>query len=616
LTTRLPDQPNPPPRRGQGHGQGHRPGDGQRPGAAQPDATEVGTEAGVEGAVNAAEARPGVAPAGARAGGDGADERAATRSLGRSTLIMTAGTALSRVTGLLRTMALIAFLGVVETPLADTYNTANITPNILYELVLGGILSSIFVPVFVQARQEDGKEAAWRLARLVLTVTGVGLTVLVLLVMVTSEWALKLYTIGVDDPAVRADQIRVGGRLLVLFAPQILFYGLGTVMTGLLNANRRFGVPMFAPVLNNVVVIAAMLVYYLLVHGQARALDDLSPTELLVLGLGTTAGVVAMTLVQVPFLRRAGFRYRPVWDLHHPALRKMAKMGAFTFGFVVTNQLAYMTVLLLSNSVRGGYTAYANALQYFQLPHGLFAVSVMTALLPPMSEQALARNWPAFRHSLARGLRLTTFVLLPATVGYLVLAGPIVRLLSSYGVVTEESLNLLTLVVTMFVLGLVSFSTYQLALRAFYALQDTRSPFQVNLVTAVVRVVVGVALFSALPTNDWKIGGLALAYGVSYTVGSVVLLAMVRRRIGGLDGARTVDALARILAASLFMGAAALAASALAGLVVPPGLLRDLLAVAAGMGAGVGVYLVLARALHIEELEAVRAVVRRRASRA
>jgi putative peptidoglycan lipid II flippase len=594
VTTRLPEQPNRP-RPG--------PGNGPPPGPPPPDASQV-----------AAEARPEVAAAGA--GADGGDERAATRSLGRSTLIMTAGTALSRVTGLLRTMALIAFLGVVETPLADTYNTANITPNILYELVLGGILSSIFVPVFVQARQEDGKEAAWRLARVVLTVTGVGLTVLVLLVMLTSEWAMRLYTIGVDDPAVRADQIRVGGQLLVLFAPQILFYGLGTVMTGLLNANRRFGVPMFAPVLNNLVVIAAMFVYYLLVDGAARSLDDLSSTEVLVLGLGTTAGVVAMTLVQVPFLRRAGLRFRPVWDLRHPALRKMAKMGAFTFGFVVTNQLAYMAVLVLSGSVRGGYTAYANALQYFQLPHGLFAVSVMTALLPPMSEQALARNWPAFRRSIARGLRLTTFVLLPATVGYLVLAGPIVRLLSSYGVITEQSLNLLTLVVTMFVLGLVSFSTYQLALRAFYALQDTRSPFQVNLVTAVVRVVVGIALFSALPTDEWKIGGLALAYGVSYTVGSVVLLAMVRRRIGGLDGWRTVDALVRILAASLFMGAAALAASALAGLVVPPGFLRDLLSVVAGMGAGVGVYLLLAKALRIEELEAVKAVVRRRGARA
>jgi putative peptidoglycan lipid II flippase len=291
----------------------------------------------------------------------------------------------------------------------------------------------------------------------------------------------------------------------------------------------------------------------------------------------------------------------------------MARMGAFTFGFVVTNQLAYMTVLLLSNSVRGGYTAYANALQYFQLPHGLFAVSVMTALLPPMSEQALARDWPAFRRSLSRGLRLTTFVLLPAMVGYLVLARPLVRLLSSYGVVTEDSLNLLTLVVTMFVLGLVSFSTYQLVLRAFYALQDTRTPFQVNLVTAVVRVVVGVALFWALPTDHWKIGGLALAYGVSYTVGSVVLLMMVRGRIGGLDGPRTLDALARILAASLFMGAAALAAAALAELVLPPGFLHDLAAVVAGTAAGIGVYLLLARVLRIEELEVVRAVVRRRA---
>jgi putative peptidoglycan lipid II flippase len=571
-----------------------------QPGSGQPDSTRTGGTAGdgsPEGAVSAAEA-----------------DRAETRSLGRSTLIMTAGTALSRITGLLRTVVLVATLGVVETPLADTYNTASITPNIIYELVLGGILSSIFVPVFVQARKEDGKEAAWHLARLVLTVTGAGLLVLTILVMLTSEWALSLYTLLEEDPARRADKIRVGGQLLVLFAPAILFYGLGTVMTGLLNANRRFGVPMFAPVVNNLVVIGFLITYYLVVGGEARSLDGLSGTELLLLGLGAPTGVAAMTLVQVPFLRKAGFRYRPVWDLHHPALRKMLRMGAYTLGFVVTNQLAYMAVLLQTGKVQGGYTAYANALQYFQLPHGLFAVSVITALLPSMSEQALARNWGAFRGSLARGLRLTTFVLLPATVGYLVLARPLVSLLS-HGVVSERSINLLTLVVGMFVVGLVSFSTYQLVLRAFYALQDTRSPFRVNLVTAIVRVVAGVALFYALPTDDWKIGGLALAYGLSYTVGSVVLLTLVRRRIGGLDGFRTVEAVARILAASLFMGAAALATSALVQQLMAPGHLRDLITVASVMIVGIGVYMALARLLRIEEFQALLGMVRRRTSR-
>jgi putative peptidoglycan lipid II flippase len=592
LTTRIPDQPNP-----------GRPDPG-RLGGTGTDAPEAGPPTG-----DAVE--PGT-------GGDGAEaEQAATRSLGRSTVIMTIGTTLSRVTGLLRTVVLVTTLGVVEKPLADTYNTANITPNILYELVLGGILSSIFVPVFLQARKEEGKEAAWHLARLILTITAVSLTILVLLVMLTSEWAMRLYTLNVPDPEVRADQIRVGGQILVLFAPQILFYGLGTVMTGLLNANQRFGVPMFAPVLNNLVVMGAMIAYYVMVGGQARSLDGLSQAELLVIGLGTTAGVVAQTAVQMPFLRRAGFRYRPVWDLRHPALRKMARMGAFTVGFVITNQLAYLPVLLLSGGVRGGYTAYATALQYFQLPHGLFAVSVMTALLPPMSEQALAKNWPAFRASLARGLRLTSFVLLPATVGYLVLARPLVTLLNDHGdVVTGDSIDLITQVVVLFVIGLLSFSTYQLVLRAFYALQDTRSPFTVNLVTAVVRIAAGITLFYVLPTANWKIGGLALAYGLSYTVGSVVLLAMVRRRIGGLDGFRTLEALGRILAASLFMGAAALAASAVVQVLMGPGQLRNLVMVITVMTVGIGVYLLLAHVLRIQELQAVLGVVRRRVGRA
>jgi len=260
------------------------------------------------------------------------DEDQAATGLARSTLVMTLGTGLSRVTGLLRVIALSGTLGIAESQVASTYNLANTTPNIIYELILGGILSSIFVPVFVQARKEQGREAAWHLARLVLTVAGVGLALLSLVTMLGSDVIMRLYTLRVDDPVERAQQIRVGGQLLLLFGPQILFYGLGTVMTGLLNANRRFGVPMFAPVLNNLVVIATGVAYYVVTGGVARDLGTITLTERLILGLGTTAGVVAMTMVQWPFLRRLGFRYRPVWDVRHPTLGRMARLSAFTIG--------------------------------------------------------------------------------------------------------------------------------------------------------------------------------------------------------------------------------------------------------------------------------------------
>jgi len=548
---------------------------------------------------------------------DGAAEAAAVEgeaSLARSTLIMTIGTGLSRVTGVLRVTALAATLGITESKVADTYNLANTTPNVIYELVLGGILSSIFVPVFVQARKQEGREAAWHLARLVMTLTIVVLGALSLASILGASWIMRLYTLGVDDPALRAEQQRIGTLLLVMFLPQIVFYGVGAVMTGLLNANRRFGVPMFAPVLNNLTVIAVGVAYYLLVGGQAKQLDQLTFGDELLLGLGTTAGVVAMTMVQWPFLRRLGFRYRPAWDLRHPGLRRMAGLSVFTIGYVIVNQLAYLVVPILSNKVQGGNAAYAYAFMFFQLPHGLFAVSVMTALLPPMSEQALARDWGSFRVSLSQGIRLTAFVLVPATVGYLVLARPVVRLLLAHGNVGDASIDLVVRVVVLFVLGLVSFSVFQLVLRAFYALQDTRVPFTVNLVAAIVRVAVDVVLFFSLP-GPWKVAGIAAGHGISYTVGSLLLLDRLRRRIGGLGAARILAATARIGLASLAMGVAAGAAAAAAGTLAGPGLARDLAMVTAGVVAGLLAYLLAARMLGVRELDAVRTMVRRRIGR-
>ena len=187
-----------------------------------------------------------------------------------------------------------------------------------------------------------------------------------------------------------------------MFMPQIVFYGVGAVMTGLLNAHRRFGVPMFAPILNNLVVIAVGLSFHALVGQQVPQLGRGHHRPEAAAGLGTTAGVAAMTLVQWPFLRRLGFRFHFVWNWRDRAIRKMATLSAFTVGYVITNQLGYLLVPILAYGVQGGYTAYSTAFIFFQLPHGVFAVSVMTALLPPLSEQAVARDWDAFRATLAR----------------------------------------------------------------------------------------------------------------------------------------------------------------------------------------------------------------------
>jgi putative peptidoglycan lipid II flippase len=531
-------------------------------------------------------------------------------SLARSTALMAAGTLLSRITGLLRVTVLVGTLGVGESRLADVYNVANTTPNIIYELVLGGILSSIFVPVFVEVRSTRGQRQAWHVARATMTIAIVGLGLLAVLTVLAAPWIIRLY-VHSGSPAERAQAVALGGQLLAMFMPQIVFYGVGSVMTGLLNAHRRFGVPMFAPILNNLVVIAVGLSFHFLVGQQVPQVGEVTGGQKLLLGLGTTAGVAAMTLVQWPFLRRIGFRFHFVWNWRDRAIRKMATLSAFTVGYVITNQLGYLLVPILAYGVQGGYTAYTTAFIFFQLPHGVFAVSVMTALLPPLSEYAVAKDWDAFRVTLSRGIRLTAAVLLPAALGYLALAGPIVRLLLEHGVVTEASTSLLIPVLMVFVLGLVPFSTFQLVLRAFYALQDTRTTFLVNLVAVAVNAASNLLLFNLLPER-WKIPGLALGHAAHYTVGSALLLFVLSRRIGGLDGSRVMGAVARMLAAGVVMYGTTLLVGRAAALAFDPGLLRDLVTVLAGVAAGVATYLAAARLLGVEELALLLDVVRRR----
>jgi putative peptidoglycan lipid II flippase len=526
---------------------------------------------------------------------------------------MATGTLLSRITGLLRVTVLVATLGVGESRLADVYNVANTTPNIIYELVLGGILSSIFVPVFVEVRNTRGQRQAWHVARATMTIAIAGLGLLAGITMLAAPWIIRLY-VHSGSPAERAEAIELGGQLLAMFMPQIVFYGVGAVMTGLLNAHRRFGVPMFAPILNNLVVIAVGLTFHALVGQQVPQVGEVTTGQKLLLGLGTTAGVVAMTMVQWPFLRRIGFRFHFVWNWRDRAIRKMATLSAYTVGYVVTNQLGYLLVPVLAYGVRGGYTAYTTAFIFFQLPHGVFAVSVMTALLPPLSEYAVARDWAAFRATMARGIRLTAAVLLPAALGYLALAGPIVRLLLEHGVVTEASTSLLVPVLMVFVLGLVPFSTFQLVLRAFYALQDTRTTFRVNLVSVGVNVVVDLLLFNLLPQR-WKIPGLAFGHVSSYTVGSALLLYLLSRRIGGLEGSRILGAVGRMLVAGLVMVAATLLVARGVAAAIDPGLGRDLVTVVAGVIVGAGTYLAVARLLRVEELALLLDVVRRRGTR-
>jgi putative peptidoglycan lipid II flippase len=514
---------------------------------------------------------------------------------------MSFGTVLSRITGLARLAAIAAALGVAETRLTDTYNLANTAPNILYELVLGGVLTSVFVPVFVELLEKEGRERAWQVGSAILNLSMVVLAAVTVLGILLAPWIAKFYALRLDGPD-QVQQREALTFLLRLFFPQIIFYALTAITAGFLNAHKRFGAPMYTPILNNLAVIAVFIAFAQ-AYGKVT-LDEVDSSHLLLIGLGTTAGVTLMALAQLPFLRGLG-RYQFTLSIAHPSVKKLARLSVFVVGYVVTNQIGYLVVQWLANRQVGGYSAYVAAFTFFMLPHGLFAVSVITALLPSMSEHAVHERWDGYRDRLSVGIRSTVLLVLPAAVGYFVLGEPIVRLLLERGVMTERSTELVAEVLRFFVLGLVPFSIFQLLLRAFYALHDTKTPFLINCGAIALNTAVNVPMFAVLGVK-----GLAAGHAISYVFGVVAQGISLDRRVGPLWGREIGASISRIAGASLGMGVFVWVAWRLVVLLSTGNLLGQIIEVTVPAAIGIVSYLGLANLLRVRELEMVRALVR------
>ncbi|MDQ3640280.1 MAG: polysaccharide biosynthesis C-terminal domain-containing protein, partial [Actinomycetota bacterium] len=358
-------------------------------------------------------------------------------------------------------------------------------------------------------------------------------------------------------------------------------------------------VPMFAPIANNVVVIATFLAFAAFVPLRPDAPTSLS--QKLLLGLGTTGGVALLALAHWPAVRRLPGRLRWRPDFHHPAVRKLARLSLWTLGYVVANQISFSVGLVLANGVEGGVTAMFIAFAFFNLPYGIAAVSIMTALVPRMSSQAVEGDEDGFRASVGSAMRLMGLLLLPATAGYFVLSRPLVTTLLEHGVTSAESSELVAEVLNMFAIGLVPFSFYLLLLRAFYARQDARTPTLVNVVLNTVYAVFSLILFPA-----FRVQGLAFAHSLCYVSGALLAGILLSRRIGGLDTRRTFAALGRAAAASAVAAVAMVAARQGVDALMDPGGERALVQLVAGVLAGGVAFLVAAKALRIEELETLR----------
>ena len=523
----------------------------------------------------------------------------APSSLLRSSGLVALGTALSRVTGFGRLAATTYAIGLGA--LTDTYTLANNTPNIVYELLLGGVLSATLVPVFVHHTEEDDDEGT----SAVITVAAVALIAIVVAGVLTAPWIVRIYTMTAEE-GVAGDQREVATSLLRLFMPQMLFYGLTAMATAVLNARRRFAAPAFAPVLNNLIV-TGMLLALPHVAGHTPNLDDVRQDNglLLLLGLGTTAGIVVMTLVLLPAVRASGFRFTWNFDRRNPAVREVGRMSGWTLGYVLANQLALLIVLLLANRQVSGVASYTAAYIFFLLPHALVAVSLMTTIVPELASAWRRQDGETYRDRFSLGVRLMTLVVLPAATGYILLAKPIIRALLEHGALgtQPEAADLAADNLALFGIGLLGFSVYLFTLRGFYALRDTRTPFFLNLGENALNIVLALVLEPVM-----GVPGLALAYGLAYTVAAVVSLAVLRARVGRLDITRILRSVIRIGAACAVMAGVVAVVQRSVGE-------WPIAQTVAGVTAGAVAFAAAAFVLRVEEIGALRERLLARAAR-
>jgi putative peptidoglycan lipid II flippase len=523
-------------------------------------------------------------------------------SLARGAAVITVATAISRITGFARVVAVAAAMG--TTFLANTYQTANTAPNVVFELVAAGVLTSIFVPTFVDYLVRRREEEGWEAANALTTVALMGLIVLSLVVALAAPLIMRALTVGVADQSVREEEVRLGSTFLRLFAPQIVFYGLGMIMTGALHAHRRFALPAIAPIFNNVVVIGVYVAFAFMRGSGEPTLDDVTDGEVLLLGAGTTAGVIAMTICLIPQVRRLGWRFRVRPQLSHPAVKRGARLGVWALGYAGGYQAGLIVVLLLANRVEGGVAAYQWAYTFFYLPHALFGIPIFHVLFTAMSEHVAREERAEMGARLGEGLAMLVFLLAPLAATLVVLAPVITRLTLQYGVMTQAGADQVARVLIAFATGLPAYSAFLVFTRAFYAVGEVRTPALVNALAVGVASAAGALFFFSLP-DEWSVAGLALGHSVGFTLGLGILAGAFARK-----GVRFGDpALTRSLLRSLGTSLLVLIAMAITTSLLPEGERVELLLNAIGtVAVGGALYLVAMKTLGASELDRLRSL--------
>ncbi len=469
---------------------------------------------------------------------------------------MAVATLVSRLTGFGSKLVLVYVIGLGV--LNDSYTVANTLPNIVYELLLGGVLTSVVVPLLVRAARDDddgGLAYTQRLMTIAVVVLGAA-TVLALLAAPLLAW---LY-LGEDNNANPA----LATAFAYLLLPQIVFYGLGALFGAILNARSVFGPWAWAPVANNIVVVATLGVYWL-VPGEI-SIDPvrMGDAKLLVLGIGTTLGIMTQAAVMLPALRRVGFRFRWRWGWD-PRLSQAGALFAWVVGYVLISQLGYIaTTRSAAQGDEGGIAIYAYAWMLFQLPYGVLGVSLLTAIMPRMSRAAAAGDTDGVVSDLSLGSRYSALLLLPIAVVMTVAGGSLGVALFSFGQAETGDARRLGLALAFSAFGLLPFAVTMLQLRVFYAMADARTPTMIMLMMTAVKVPLLLACPVLLDDADIVLG-LTFVNALSFVLGAVIGQLWLRLRLGRLQTAHVLVTVAKALLAAVPAVAAALAVRSLLG---------------------------------------------------
>ncbi|MFF5260964.1 murein biosynthesis integral membrane protein MurJ [Actinomadura viridis] len=521
--------------------------------------------------------------------------------LARSSVVMAVGTVFSRVTGFLRTTVLSAALGVGL--LGDAYQTADMIPFTVYALLLGGLLSSVFVPFLVKRRRRDADGGAATEQRL-FTAAVAGLLVLTVAAVLAADPLVSLYA---GEYAGRQREIAVLLTRLLLI--QILFIGVSGVAGTLLNVRERFGAPMWAPVVNNLLTVGAGLAF-LWIAGPGQGVDSVTDAQLSVLALGSALGTVVQSLILAWSLWSAGFRWRPRLDLRGSGFGEAARAALWMLVYIVVAQAGLLVTANVATRAGaraaeagepgGGLAAYKFAEVVFQLPYAIIAVSVITALLPRMSAHVADGRRDLLRADFSRGLRLAAALLVPLSVAMLVFAIPGAIVLFAYGSTAPADARRIGLVLMVFAVMVIPFTLFQLQMRVFYALGDTRAPGLLAVPAGLVQAGTAIGLLALLPPGHVVLW-LPVAYGLFYLVGTVGATLMLRRRLGGMDGRRILRTITLLYVAAVPGGVFA-AACVWASGHLPGDRLPGVLAMAVGGLGGGLLYVVAARLLRVAEV--------------